>query len=331
MNVNIPFIISPRIVTCTCSIIVCGSAFAQSNTTNAPEVNTGGSAFSLAASLRQPAVSQINGKASYSGGSMDSFEAQNFDGSISLPVGEQFGLQGDALYSRISDVDFFGGAGHFFWRDPAVGLFGIAGGGLHRDGVDTFQAGVEGAYYLGQFTFSGFAGVGDIRYDTAAVFIDTHPTDFVGRLSVDWYATENLRAGVSAMSAFGNELYRTEVEYQTPLNGLALTAEGAVGSHDYDHWLLGLRYYFGSSKSLRARHREDDPPSMMPQILHSLGLYGAEFNQRGAEYFASNPGAGSWSGGYGLNMEIVRAPAGGGGDLPPLPPTDLTDELSSQP
>lgn len=320
-----------HITTCACSVVFCSRLAAQELSTNDTEASVGSGGFSTTTSLRQSAVSQINGKVGYAGGSMDSFEGHNFDGSITLPLGNEFGMQSDAIYSRISGEDFFGGAGHFFWRDPAVGLFGVAGGGLHRSGVDTFQAGIEGAYYLGQLSFGGFVGIGDIRYDTPASFIDTHTTDFVGKLSVDWYVTENLRAGISAMSAFGDEIYRAEVEYQTPVNGLTLTAEGAVGSHDYDHWLLGLRYYFGGKKSLRARQRQDDPPSLMPQILHGLGLYGAEFNQRAEAYYAAHPSEGSWNGTYGLNMEIVRVPRdyNGGGDLPPLPPTDLQNELNS--
>jgi hypothetical protein len=295
-------------------------------------------AYSLAASLREPAVSEVNGKVGYAGGVMDSETGHNFDGSITFPIAKQFGAQADALYSRIAGEDFWGGAGHVFWRDPDVGLLGLAGGVLHREGVDTFQAGVEGAYYLGPVTIGAFAGVGSISYANSAPFIDTNPTKFIGSVSVDWYALNDLRVGVSYTTAFENNLFKGDVEYQTPVNGLALTGEIARGDHDYDHWLLGVRYYFGAKKSLRDRQRQDDPPSLMPQILHGLGLYGAEFNERGRAFVVAHPDSGILgdSYGWGLQMDIVTVPPTPpdyplGPPLPPYPPTDLSGVIDQQP
>ena len=247
-----------------------------------------------------PAVSALNGKLSYLGGDMNSAEGHNVDGSLALPIGKNFGFQADGLYSSIGGLDFFGGAGHLFWRKPEFGLIGVAGGYLSRDGVDTFQVGAEGEYYWGPVTLGVFVGVGSIRYDSPAPFIDSEPTAFVGRVSVDWYALEDLRVGVSYSSAFDNNLVKGEVEYQTPLRGLAVTGEVAKGDHGYDHWLVGVRYYFGSKKSLRERHRTDDPRSLMPQLLHALGTYGAEFNRKAAAFFANQPGVPIGGGHYGV-------------------------------
>ena len=77
---------------------------------------------------------------------------------------------------------------------------------------------------------------------------------------------DNLRAGVSYTTAFGDNLGKVELEYQTPIRGLALTAEASLGNHGYDDLLSGVRYYFGSNKSLRDRQRQDDPPR-----LHATG------------------------------------------------------------
>lgn len=252
-----------------------------------------------------PAVSGVNGKLGYSGGALNSSESHNFDGSLTLPISRQFGFQADALYSRTDDLDFYGGAGHLFWRNPGVGLIGIAGGYVGREGVETYQIGAEGEYYFGPFTFGVFAGIGFIRYDNAAPFIDTDPTDFIGRISADWYPLDNLRIGVSYTTAFDDHLFKGEAEYQTPIRGLAVTAELAAGENGYDHWLLGVRYYFGGNKSLRERHRADDPRTLMPQILHGLGLYGAEFNRKGRAYVAAHPGTGELTGGgtYGAIAE----------------------------
>ena len=104
---------------------------------------------------------------------------------------------------------------------------------------------------------------------------------------------------------------RGEIEYQTPIPGVALTGEVAVGDHGYDDWLIGVRYYFGSHKTLRERQRQDDPPGLMPQILQSLGLYGAEYNRKANAYVAANPSSGyssSGDGSFGLGIISITAP-----------------------
>ena len=260
-----------------------------------------------------PAVSGFNGKLDYAGGEMNSFAGHNFDASIAFPVTHQFGFQADGLYSRISNLDFYGGAGHLFWRDPSVGLVGLTGGYLYRNGfggVDTFQVGAEGEYYLNRFTFGAFAGVGQINYANPAPFIDTNPTRFVGSVSAGYYPMNNLLVSASYTTAFNDNLIKGNLEYQTPINGLALTAEAALGNNGYDHLLFGIRYYFGGKKSLRDRHRQDDPPGLMPQILHGLGLYGAEFNHKENAYILAHPGTGG-SGGSGGE---TGGSGGSGGD-----------------
>lgn len=257
------------------------------------------------------AVSGFTGKIGYAGGLMNSYCGHNFDGSLAFPVTRQFGVQADGLYSRISDLNFYGGAGHLFWRDPGTGLLGLAGGYLYRDGsdaIDSFQVGAEGEYYLKRLTFSAFAGVGQINYSIPAPFIDTHPTRFVGQICASYYPMNNLVAGVSYASAFQDNLVKGNLEYQTCIRGLALTAEAALGNHGYDHLLFGIQYYFGADKSLRARHREDDPQGLMHQILYGLGLYGAEFNRKAAAFIADHPGSSYNSGGYGVVFQSVYPP-----------------------
>ncbi|HMP84300.1 MAG TPA: hypothetical protein PKA41_16500 [Verrucomicrobiota bacterium] len=245
---------------------------------------------------------------------MNSYEGHNFGGSISFPLCRQFGFQADGLYSSIGCEDFYGAAGHLFWRNPKYGLLGVAGGYLYTDGVDTYQIGGEGEYYLGRFTLGCFAGVASIDYDNSAPFIDTSPTCFIGRFSADCYVLDDLRLGVSYTTSFDNNLFRADAEYQTPLRGLALTAEVATGDYDYDHWLLGVRYYFGDKNSLRDRQRRDDPRSLMPQILYALGVYGAEFNDKGKSFVAANPEWGPWNGSF----DEYRIGDGFGDVLPPI-------------
>jgi hypothetical protein len=111
-----------------------------------------------------------------------------------------------------------------------------------------------------------------------------------------------------------------DAEYQTPIRGLALTAEADYGDRAYHQWLIGARYYFGSNKTLRDRQRQDDPPGFMQQILQGLGLYGADFNHKAGEYLAAHPGSGSGGGGYGWGITITTASPGSGGGLPPSVP-----------
>lgn len=269
-----------------------------------------------------PAVSELNGKLDYAGGWMDSAEGHNVSGSISFPLTHQFGFQADALYSRITDLDFYGGAGHLFWRDPDIGLVGLTGGYLYRSGVDTFQIGAEGEYYLDRFTFGCFAGAGSIKYANTAPFIDTSPTRFVGQVSAGFYPIDDLLVSASYTTAFRDNLVKGDLEYQTPISGLTLTAEAAYGDNGYDHLLFGIRYYFGGKKTLRDRHRQDDPHGLMQQILHGLGLYGAEYNRAGRRYAAEHP---AFNGGsfdsYGCCvMEVERGPLP---PLPPLPPSQV--------
>lgn len=147
--------------------------------------------------LTPPAVSELNGKIDYAGGTMDSAEGHNFNGSIALPVTHALGFQADTSYSHIGDLNFYGGGGHLFWRDPDLGLPGLTGGYISRTGVDTFQAGVEGENYLGPVTLGFFGGLGQIDYAQTTPFIDTNPTRFIGRLAADYYPLKNLRVGVS--------------------------------------------------------------------------------------------------------------------------------------
>ncbi|MGC9941421.1 MAG: hypothetical protein ABSE48_06270 [Verrucomicrobiota bacterium] len=287
-----------------------------------------------AVSLRKAAVSDINGKVDYSGGNaiyshggmvnfpkdQNSSVLNNFGGSISLPVTHSLGFQVDGLYSKIAQEDFYGGAAHFFWRDPDLGLLGLTGGYLARDGddsVNTYQAGAEGQYYYKQFTFGFFAGIGSIDYRISAPFIPTDLTRFVGRVSVDYYPLENLRVGASVTTSYHDYMASLEIEYQTPINGIAITGEGDIGHPDYNQWLIGLRYYFGGNKTLRDRQRQDDPPGLMSQILQSLGLYGSKFYDRQNNWLNSADGiyvGPKYYGGGSLGYYSGPAPSGGGGN-----------------
>jgi hypothetical protein len=155
--------------------------------------------------LAGDAVSGVNGKVGYLGGNLDGDFGNNVFGSFSLPVATNFGLQGDALYTHVSDVDFTGAGGHLFWRDWDRGLVGVTGGFVHGDLVDSTAGGVEGEYYLGRLTFMAGLGAAHIGYDTPVPFIDTSVTDFYATAGLRYYLLDDLMFGAS-YHLFDNEV-----------------------------------------------------------------------------------------------------------------------------
>ena len=125
------------------------------------------------------AVSAVNGKVGYAGGSMEGDWGNNVFASGSVPLAPNFGFQADGLYTNVSDRDFVGSAGHLFWRDWDKGLLGFAGGGIHEEDIDSLRGGIEGEYYLQQVTLAAGAGVASLEYDNGPYpFIDDRVTDF---------------------------------------------------------------------------------------------------------------------------------------------------------
>src|SRR5437763_12223961 len=89
-----------------------------------------------------PAVSAPNFKISGFGGTAKATDDRfvNYrddlfggEGSFTVPVARNWGLQGDGTIGSWGGDRFFGAAGHFFWRDPNKPLFGIYGSTLWLD------------------------------------------------------------------------------------------------------------------------------------------------------------------------------------------------------
>lgn len=245
--------------------------------------------------LAGEAVSKLNGKLDLTTGDFNSADGQNVSGSVAMPLTPNFGLQLDGLYTDVSQREFFGGGVHLFWRDSEKGLVGITGSGVHEEDVYSLQGGFEAEYYLDLFTIGLQGGYAKIKYDIEPLpFIDTNTTDPYGTAYLSFYPIENLMLSASCTSAFDNDLFQGQIEYQTPINGLSLFAEYAQGDNDYDHGLIGMRFYFGEKKSLKKRHREDDPQNVTKNVFYGIGTYGAEFNKKAeefVEYLSSLPPA----------------------------------------
>ena len=223
-----------------------------------------GPAAESAPALGNTAVSEPNGKLDIGYANLDSEEAWLLGGSFSMPIADSYGFQLDGLFTDAEDTDFTGIGGHLFWRDHEVGLLGITAGGVFGSDVDAWEAGVEAEYYMNEWlTIGARAGYADIEFDTGPFFADADDDGFYGLLYLTAYATEDLAITVSVASRFDRTAYSIGAEYDLPVKNLTATAEAMWGEDDYDHVMFGLRYYFGSEKSLRDRHRTDDPPNLL--------------------------------------------------------------------
>lgn len=278
------------------------------------------------------AVEGMNGKLDVSGGNLNSYAGENVAGSLSLPMGHSYGLQADGLYTQVGSASYGGAGLHAFWRDPQEGLFGFAAGGIIGTGLHEVRAVAEGEWYLRRITLSAALGGSALQYNHRAPFIDSSPVDVAAALSARWYPVENLKLEAAVSRDFGNYLGEVEAEYLTPLPGVSGYVNLAKGENGYDHELFGIRVYFGHAKSLIRHHREDDPPSLLMGILHSLGSYGAEFNHAMHRYTAQNPNSGySPSGGdYGSQSTWIGVPTSNSneyGTFPSLPPTPVPESF----
>lgn len=213
----------------------------------------------------EPAVSAPNGKFDLIGGIVDADNSKTDGvglaaGSYAIPLGHAYGLQIDGV-AGVVDNDFVGGvAGHLFWRDPSVGLLGLTSAFVAADGSngapnrDATRFGGEGEYYLDQFSIEAAAGY---------QFGKNTNDGFYGSIDLAWYATDDLRFHIGGeTNPVIDHSARVGFEYQPAIDGwsgLALFADGAVGDDGFASALGGVRFYFGENKSLKDRHRKDDP------------------------------------------------------------------------
>lgn len=216
------------------------------------------------------AVDGINGKVGGFGGSFGGQSYGGAEGSLSLPLGCEFGLQVDASSADFDNRFLGSAAGHLFWRDPAKGLIGAYGDFVDWNqfgGVRAGHLGPEGAWYAGRFTAAGVAGVefGNSQSGTVGAAIQTFsvPTRFFDEINLAYYPLDNLEVYAGHRLIGGSNALALGGEWGIPMSHGIMTAlfvEGRAGQGQYHGVWGGLRVYFGKSdKSLIRRHREDDP------------------------------------------------------------------------
>lgn len=216
------------------------------------------------------AVSALNGKFEGAGGYFED-NGSSPDGrghgalSLTMPLGCELGFQLDGAFGTLGGQEAGGVGVHLFTRDPARYLFGAFASYSAIDNFtltnDIFRVGGEGEFYLGQFSFEGLVG-----YEDADIGSD----DWFGQFTAAFYATDNIRLSAGYRHFLSTDAGIASIEWQPDGLGLpvSLFVEGQVGSNDYASVFGGFRFHFGAGdKSLKRRHREDDPGNTLMNLL----------------------------------------------------------------
>jgi hypothetical protein len=219
-----------------------------------------------------PAVSAINGKIEIGGGFadldiVDSDELFYGAASISLPLGDTFGLQVDGAVKDVFGETMVGGNMHLFMRDPGSYLVGAIAGYSDVGDANVAWVGGEAELYLDNISLE-FAG-GYMNVDPNG---GSNDDEFFGFADAAFYPMENLRLALGASSVANFESAHVKAEWMLDAMPLAFTLEGRLGEDDFSSVTAGISFYFGgnqSDKSLMRRHREDDPRNRVLDIFGS--------------------------------------------------------------
>jgi hypothetical protein len=246
-----------------------------------------------------PAVDGPNAKFNALGGSYINRSLYGAGGSLSIPLGGQFGFQFDGIGGAYDGRGMGAIGGHFFWRDPAKGLLGIYAAHTRWEvfgGVHVNQVAAEGEAYMGPFTIRGVLGVewGNSVFNATATSVTIPPvvggagafiattatqgfevrTRFFDKIDFVYYPLPDLKVLIGHRYLGGRHALALGSEFALPFSGPtkpALFAEARVGEGDFHGVWGGLKVYFGQKdKPLIRRHREDDPKDWTPEALGSI-------------------------------------------------------------
>lgn len=209
--------------------------------------------------------------------SSDGDFGQALTGAVSFPIGDNFGVQVDGLLAS-SDATLEsstrGAAIHSFWRDPTVGLLGVYGDFMEIDQstyVSAYSGALEAAIYWDRFTIEGIAGLKETNFTDA---------NFFSAVRGGFYLDDNalLSFGHTYDDIVGNSLFLQGewATYQSKGFSQSLFASSSVNEDSDFEISMGVTLYFGNSdKSLKRRHREDDPNIWIPIIPYGPAVLNA--------------------------------------------------------
>ncbi len=209
-------------------------------------------------------------------------------GVITAPIGHDFGFQVDLGTGKFELGVEGSAAGHFFWRNPDMALVGIYGSGQYwsRYGGKTgWNIGSELEKYFDQFTIGGTFGAQGFDFynvewnPTEPIYnqrtpCNYQPIRFFDNVSVKYYPHDDLMLKVGHTYTKGDNAVIAGIEYipeqlRGGVTATALFVDGAYGWDKSSMIIGGAKIYFGNhDKSLKQRHREDDPtagPNYAPE------------------------------------------------------------------
>jgi hypothetical protein len=258
--------------------------------------------FSEANSVVMPAVSALNGKWELDAGGSTYGSVFRAAGSLSLPVSNTIGIQGDFTLGSTGGLVTGGAALHVFTRDPSRYLLGVTGGGVATANANLWAIGPEAELYAGRFSLEAWGGVATANFSSPSS--TSSGGFFIGDLA--YYPTDDWRLSVGVSSVLGDTKLRLGTEYlfhntQMPLS---LTADARLGSSG-SVVTVGLKGYFGgndSNKSLINRHRQDDPHNKAVDLYTAAAGLGAGTGSVDPET-ACEDGGGDWESFYNPSTE----------------------------
>jgi len=169
---------------------------------------------------------------------------------LTVPVTPVWGAQFDGVLGTIGGQTWGEAAGHFFARDPSIGLLGLYGAWTTLGGGQNFRIGPEFEVYAGNASVSAVAG------------FKTNSTDnFFAQLRGNWYVDPNTKFYGGFVHDNGDyALAGFEHEFAT--SGVSAFGEVRSGQGTTSAW-AGVRFYLGPrgpTKTLVNREREDVAP-----------------------------------------------------------------------
>ncbi len=223
--------------------------------------------------LTLPAVSGVNGKLELYGGAFHAPTSAAFRaaGSLSIPVGDAFGVQLDVSAQNTGAGFLYGGAIHAFTRDPMSYLVGVTAAAVRSSEGTLAVIGPEAELYLDRFSIEAWAGVGNINYDDPLL---ADVSGFFILADAVYYATDDWRLSVGGSSLLGYNSLHLGTEYLFRDMGLPIALAGDLRYGEDGNYTImaGLKGYFGGGdKSLIDRHRQDDPPNQALSLFSASG------------------------------------------------------------
>ncbi|MBX9635841.1 MAG: hypothetical protein K2X44_12740 [Magnetospirillum sp.] len=191
------------------------------------------------------------------GGALDGEGSAFLSASGTMPVGERYGVQLDGMLGQSGERGQGGVGGHFFWRDPNVGLIGASTMWSRIGGWNLFRHGIEAEAYLGDYTLAPSVGIqrGDANRGTTGY----------ANLELGWYATDQIKLSIGGGGFSQSRSGFVGAEWQPNQDEpFSLFATGGGANEGAGSVLFGVRYVLGAgASSLKQQHRHGDPQNIV--------------------------------------------------------------------